>query len=234
MAKKTASKKPTRKKAVDKVTYVALVLDRSGSMQSIRTQAVDGINQQFDQIRKAKKSSGKIEVTLFQFDDVIEPVFENVTKDQLREWGYDEFQPRNSTALNDAILRAITHLQSRPRAENTAYLVHVISDGWENASKEISEAELRALIETLNATDEWTFSYHLGNRTVEQERAFANSMAVNESNIMVMNNNASSYTYANTVTANSVGSYYGMRSSGATKGAGLYDQASKTDARSLK
>jgi uncharacterized sporulation protein YeaH/YhbH (DUF444 family) len=45
------TKKTKKVKKNEKKTYVALVIDRSGSMRRIEKQTVDGINEQFGVLR---------------------------------------------------------------------------------------------------------------------------------------------------------------------------------------
>ncbi len=218
----TNTKKPSKKRSKtnkhsvpSKITHVAIVLDRSGSMQRFRKEAVDGVNEQFNSLRKNGNIAGSTTVSLLQFDDVVDVVFDDIKSDNLREWGYNEFVPRGGTAMNDAIWKAINHLKSKPKEENTAYLICVISDGEENASKEVTQKIITDEIAALNATGEWTFTYILGGITEEQERDFAKTYIVNESNILPYNLTNASYSAGSDTLSTSMDSYFACRSVGA-------------------
>lgn len=224
--KKSNSKKDT-KKNVDMVTHVAIVLDRSGSMSRFHKQAVDGINEQFSLLRKNGSLAGKTTVSLLQFDDVIDTVFDGAESKDLPEWGYDDFKPRGGTAMNDAIWKSINHLKAKPRTENTAYLICVISDGEENSSKEVTQDIIANEIEKLNATGEWTFTYILGGITAQEELRFADKYKVSVSNIAAYNCTPISYAAGTSTLSESMVDYLGARSVGDKSKSNLFSNEQK-------
>lgn len=145
----------------DKLTYVALVIDRSGSMGSVMKEALAGINEQISSIKTNASKGGTTYVSLIEFDDVIDVVFANKLAADLQE--VTEYYPRNTTAMYDAVGRAITLLESCTETKDTGYLVVVISDGMENASKEWNSVKLADKVKRLQATGKWTFAYMLSN-----------------------------------------------------------------------
>jgi len=119
------------------LTEIVLVLDRSGSMESIKSDAQVGMRAFVDEQRKAP---GEGRLTFYRFDDIIERVFE----DRDIRWIEDyelKLEPRGSTALLDAIGRAINEvgarLANRREEDRPEHVVFVtVTDGHENASKE--------------------------------------------------------------------------------------------------
>lgn len=119
------------------LTEIVLVLDRSGSMESIKRDAQGGMRAFVDEQRKAP---GEGRLTFYRFDDTIERVFE----DRDIRWIEDyelKLDPRGSTALLDAIGRAINEvgarLANRREEDRPEHVVFVtVTDGQENASKE--------------------------------------------------------------------------------------------------
>lgn len=119
------------------LTEIVLVLDRSGSMESIKRDAQGGMRAFVDEQRKAP---GEAKLTYYRFDDTVERVFE----DRDIRWVEDyelKLEPRGSTALLDAIGRAInevgTRLASLREEDRPEHVVFVtVTDGGENASKE--------------------------------------------------------------------------------------------------
>jgi Mg-chelatase subunit ChlD len=161
VTKKKAPKKT--KKVTQKKTHIAIVLDRSGSMSSIHKQTVDGLNQQFEAFRKNAGAAGDTEVSLIQFDTIVETVFDGKKPIELPELSMKDFQPRGGTAMYDGIWSAINHLKTKSITDDTAYLICVISDGEENSSREISQQVLTDEIKKLQDAGNWTFQYLLSN-----------------------------------------------------------------------
>jgi uncharacterized protein YegL len=147
-----------------KVTRVVLVIDRSGSMHGVRKAAFDGINEQINVLKRTADSGGETFVTYVQFDDQFDTVFENKNAKHLTFITEDQYDPRGWTAMYDAVGRAVRLLQKQTREdEDTAYLVVVISDGAENASKEFNAVSVSKLVTELKATGNWTFTMMLSN-----------------------------------------------------------------------
>lgn len=208
-----AKKKVTPKKASNKKTYVAIVVDRSGSMSSIHKQTVDGINEQFGVLRRDGNLGGTTEVTLVQFDDQIDIVFDGLNSDELQNWDMADFQPRGYTAMYDGIMRAINVLKTKERTDDTAFLVCVISDGAENASKETSQVGLAFEIDALQKLGNWTFTYLLANNDIAQ---VSRNLNVPIANVAAFNSTGSygAGAMAYTVNASNVSSYLSSRDAG--------------------
>ena len=71
--------------------------------------------------------------------------------------------PDGMTALYDAVGHSVIHLEKQisgeiERDEATAVVV-IITDGRENASREYTYREVQRLIDRLENTESWTFSY---------------------------------------------------------------------------
>jgi hypothetical protein len=139
-------------------TEIVVVLDRSGSMESIRKDMIGGFAHFVSEMRAL---SGDCVLSLYQFDDVYEKVFE---EKPLADVGALVLEPRRSTALLDAVAFAIHGVGARlsAKAEDDrpgAVVVVIITDGHENSSKEYSRAHLRALISTQEKDFKWRFMY---------------------------------------------------------------------------
>jgi Mg-chelatase subunit ChlD len=213
-----------------KTTRVVLVVDRSGSMSSVRQAAFDGVNEQIATIKRNAKLTGKTYTTYIQFDDVVEIVFENKEATELVPITFDQYVPRGSTALRDATFTAIKSLQhvGAKDGEDTGYLVVVISDGGENASKDITADALKTEITTLEATGKWTFTYMLSNvdaQTVGQ------SLGVSAYNVASFTSNAAGTQQAFSQMSSSYHSYATLRSSG-VKGSTTFYKPTTTDGSS--
>ncbi|KAB7745662.1 VWA domain-containing protein [Nostocoides sp. F2B08] len=140
------------------LTHLYFLLDRSGSMQSIREDTVGG----FDAfIAEQRTQPGDCRVTLAQFDDRYDVVYADLP---IAEVPGLQLQPRGTTALLDAIGRLVTdageRLAALPEAGRPGtVIVGIMTDGHENASKEWTHAAVRSLIQQQTQTYGWEFLY---------------------------------------------------------------------------
>lgn len=118
------------------LTEIAFILDRSGSMDAIRDQAIAGFNQFLaDQV----KEPGEARLTLVLFDtEYLVPVAATPLRD-VAPLDPATYVPRSSTALLDAIGRTIDELGQRlaatPEADRPGQvIVAILTDGLENSS----------------------------------------------------------------------------------------------------
>jgi len=139
---------------------VVFILDRSGSMESIWSDA-KGAYAQF--VTDQKAVPGDAFLTLVLFDDRFQIVQDMVPIQQA--YGLETGDgPRGSTALIDACCRTIDHigrkLEALPedeRPEKT--IVAIMTDGMENASREFTADQLKDRIERQRDTYGWEFLF---------------------------------------------------------------------------
>lgn len=139
-------------------TLIAVLLDRSGSMQSIKSDTEGGFAAYMDEQRGVPK---QIEVTLAQFDTEYELVYANRP---LAEVPPLNLRPRGTTALYDAVGRLVTdvgaELAARSEEERPGtVIVVVLTDGHENSSAEWSHAAVKALITQQQEVYRWNFLF---------------------------------------------------------------------------
>jgi uncharacterized protein YegL len=139
-------------------TDITMVLDRSGSMQSIKDDTIGG----FDAfISEQRRVPGRCTVSMVQFDNVYEEVY---TGRDLADVPSLTLVPRGSTAMLDAIGRAVNatgaRLAAMPEdARPGTVIVGIMTDGLENASREFTYAMVKAMIEQQEHVYGWTFMY---------------------------------------------------------------------------
>lgn len=135
-----------------------MLLDRSGSMQSIKTATEQG----FDAfVSEQRGTEGLCTMTLAQFDNRYEEVFRD------RDIAAVEpltLSPRGGTALLDSIARLVQSTGERlaalpEHARPGSVVVGIMTDGHENASVEWTHAAIKALITEQEETYDWTFLY---------------------------------------------------------------------------
>lgn len=131
----------TKEKA-PKTLEIVVVLDRSGSMHSMREDAIGGFNAF---VEEQQKEPGGCRLSLLQFDDQHEVNYEGVEVTEVEPLTPETFVPRGSTALRDAIARGVAILRGRVKKGVLGALA-ILTDGHENASKEISAESLKGLL----------------------------------------------------------------------------------------
>lgn len=149
-----------------------IILDESGSMCSIEKQAVDGVNETVQTIRAAQKKHEDQEhyVSLVTFNsDAVKYIYENVVAQNVEALTDRQYCPACGTPLYDAMGNALTRLR-KSVADNDVVLVTIITDGYENASHEYSQAAVKALVDDLKR-EEWVFTYIGANQDVAKVAA---------------------------------------------------------------
>ena len=143
--------------------YNLVILDKSGSMESIRKQAVDGFNETLGTIRAAQLKHLDTQshfVSLAAFCGCgVEMIYDKTPIDKADKLQASQYEPCCSTPLFDAIGSTVKKLKSAIKDdEDAAVLVTVITDGYENASKEWNAASIKALVEDCKK-EGWMFSF---------------------------------------------------------------------------
>lgn len=148
-----------------------IILDESGSMQSIKKEAVDSVNETVQTIRSAEKKNEDQEhfVSLITFNDDVKTVYDCVPAAEVKELTSETYRPDCCTALYDAMGMSLNALSPKV-AENDRVLVTVVTDGCENASREYNGKAIKALVDELKGKG-WVFAYIGANQDVEKVAA---------------------------------------------------------------
>lgn len=159
--------KQTNDKLMKTRIFNLIIIDESGSMQSIKTAAIDSVNETIQTIRSAQKKHEDQEhyVSLVTFNDDVKTVYECVPVNEVKELTAETYQPDCCTALYDAMGISLNALRKKV-AEDDKVLVTVVTDGYENASKEYSGKAIKALVDELKGKG-WVFAYIGANQDVE-------------------------------------------------------------------
>ena len=137
-----------------------IVLDASGSMYSIRNEAVAGVVETVQTIRTAQKENTDQEhmLSLVVFNGAsIATVYDRMPITKVPDLDANDYQPMHNTPLYDAMGNAITNLQRYINEEDNV-LVTVITDGYENFSVEWNHQRIYQLVEDLKKKN-WLFTY---------------------------------------------------------------------------
>lgn len=138
-------------------TALLLLVDRSGSMDSIRDDMLGGLRALLEEQRKLP---GFITVDLVQFDDTIDTVYQMVDPENITI----SLEPRGRTALHDAIGLGVNGFSQRidalpDHAQPKAIQVVVVTDGLENASNEYTAKQVKELVTAKQEDPRWDFMF---------------------------------------------------------------------------
>ena len=144
-----------------------IIIDESGSMQSIKKEAIDSVNETIQTIRSAQKKHEEQEhyVSLVTFNDDVKTIHDCVPVSDVTELTSETYQPACCTALYDAMGLSANVLRKKV-ADMDKVLVTVVTDGCENASREYSGKAIKALVDELKDKG-WVFAYIGANQDVE-------------------------------------------------------------------
>lgn len=125
---------------MEKKIYNLIILDESGSMQSIKPQAITGLNETLQTIKSAQeKYENQIHyVTLVSFNtNSVKTIYDCCPANRVQKLNNNDYQPSAGTPLYDVMLISLTSLRTKVKDEDNV-LVTIITDGYENASREYS------------------------------------------------------------------------------------------------
>lgn len=140
------------------LTDITVVMDRSGSMAAVKSDAENGLNSFID---SQKRQPGSALFSLVQFDTEYEIVHNAVPIQSVPPC---TLEPRGFTALLDAVGNTINRTGERLRGMNEQdrpglVVFVIITDGQENASREFQKARIKEMIEHQQSVYKWQFTY---------------------------------------------------------------------------
>lgn len=147
---------------------IHMLLDRSGSMGSYRTQTIEAVNAYLATLR-ADGLARDTSFTLTTFDsESIDTVRRDERGSTVRDLSPREFVPRSATPLYDAV-GYVLDVESRVRVPGRRAIV-IVTDGAENGSRRLTEATVRARVETQENLG-WIFIFLGANQNAAVEAA---------------------------------------------------------------
>lgn len=146
------------------LTEIVFIVDRSGSMESIRVDMIGGFN---SFIKEQLKVPTECKVSFYQFDTgvpLVETIYEQKLLNDVPSLTMETFVPRGGTPLYDAVATVVKkvgeRLASMPEDQRPErVLVVVITDGEENSSVEWNSDQVKQMIEHQEKTYKWEFVY---------------------------------------------------------------------------
>ena len=159
--------------------YNLILLDESGSMDSIRQSALSAINETLQTIKRVQKENNEFEhsISFVTFSgngtEGVKFVRFNTPADAMDELTLEDYLPDGCTPLYDAIGASVEALQKLTTKEDVV-LVSIITDGMENSSSRFTGTQIRTLIDRKKEQG-WTFTYMGAN---QDSKAVAGNMGI--------------------------------------------------------
>ena len=155
--------------------YNLIILDKSGSMESIRKAAIDGYNETLGSIKSAQLKHLDTQehyISLAAFCSCgVDMIYDCTPIKDAEKLTKAKYDPCCCTPLYDAIGRCIKALAKKTdKIEDAAVLVTIITDGEENASVEWTGPAIKKLIDE-RKEEGWMFSYIGADHDVESVAA---------------------------------------------------------------
>lgn len=142
------------------LTELVFVLDKSGSMFGLEEDTIGGFN---SLIKKQKEESGKARVTAVLFNDKVKTLYDRVPLNKVEPITKKEYFVGGTTALLDAVGETINRIKNNRLEQDNdkpvKTLFVIITDGYENASKEYNYTKVKQLITNQKEKEKWEFLF---------------------------------------------------------------------------
>lgn len=193
-------------------THIICILDCTGSMSSIIKDSIGGFN---TFLKQQKQLPDEATITVALFDDTYNLLYDNIDIKKAEELTDKVWIPRGTTALYDAIGKTINtekrNFARLGKEKPAKVLVCIITDGYENASREYKLDDIKKLIKSCE-NDDWNFIYLAAN---QDAFAVGQSFGVSAGNTFNYTATADGVMSMSSTLSNSAVSYRSMNTSSA-------------------
>ena len=205
---------PVSKGQQNRRLLVALVLDKSTSMNTIAKETIENTNKQFEELRKSDDAVNTY-VAFFTFDTLANSVFKDengnpklVPCSELKDISELDYHPHGYTAMYDGVGDAITYLAMEAKSWDDV-LVVIISDGDENMSKRFTSERIASMVKEMTDSG-WTFTYIGANQDLTKVKE---TLGFNAGNILSYSATSKGVADMSSTHTSAIRSYTSTRSS---------------------
>lgn len=128
-------------KKTDKNVDIGIVVDESGSMFSLKDTVIKCFN---DFLNEQKQDGDDAFITLVKFNKDVNFVIKRKQISSAKDITNNSYDPDGTTALYDAIFETIKSIEKKNKNNNV--IIAIITDGYENASRECTIDTIREII----------------------------------------------------------------------------------------
>ena len=143
------------------LTAILMIVDRSGSMASLRQATVDNINKF---LNEQKEVAGDVMLSLCFFSDTYSLFYDFTDLKSVKELHAIDYEPYGCTALLDALGNSIdyfgadlAHMREEDRPSKV--VVMVITDGMENFSRHLTLEQVKEKVQHQTEKYSWQFCF---------------------------------------------------------------------------
>jgi Mg-chelatase subunit ChlD len=227
-------------------TYVAFIVDESGSMGSIKKQTIDNFNEQLQVLKEESNSPENIAkkllvnqtqdnayegietfVSITKFNHNINKIINLTEVNNISEITDKDYEPDGTTNLYDAIGFTIEDFQKIPELKDdpkAAALFIILTDGEHNVQGKYNGPQVKSLISELEATNKYTFTFMGTDNALDQ----AQDLGLKIANTVSFSASAIGMDMAKNNVSVGLKSYYGGRKLGKTTMDDFYADANKS------
>lgn len=138
--------------------FAYILLDRSGSMEGCRDTTIDAFNEYVMGLRRSDEVDARVTLTIFDSHSIDTLQHAEPAK-SFMELNRQTYVPRASTPLLDAIGHAVAHLDSVALRPDEKVGLVILTDGFENASKEHTKDTVRKLLTDRQDNKGWLVTF---------------------------------------------------------------------------
>lgn len=136
---------------------VIIVLDESGSMETMGKEPVQAMN---TFIKEQQKVEGDSRVSLYTFSNESRKRIDNILLSEFKE--FSEYTPDGGTALYDCVSLAIREKMQTERIRNVVLVI--ITDGMDNSSQTCSRKQMKEMIQKQEQDHNWQVIFLAANQ----------------------------------------------------------------------
>lgn len=136
-----------------KQSHIVFLLDQTGSMEDCKKDTIGGFNRFLDDQKKSKIDRLKFSMTLFNSAKV-DKRYNDVDIKDVKPLSDKNYVPSHLTPLWDAVGNTI---QGIPEAKDVLFVI--LTDGYENYSKEFKAETVKKMIKDKEKKQGWKFLF---------------------------------------------------------------------------
>ncbi|MEZ5958719.1 MAG: vWA domain-containing protein [Hyphomonadaceae bacterium] len=138
--------------------FAYILLDRSGSMEGCRDTTIDAFNEYVMGLRRSDEVDARVTLTIFDSHS-IDTLQHTEPAKSFMELNRQTYLPRASTPLLDAIGHAVADIDKVELRPNEKIGLVILTDGFENASKEHTKETIRKLLTDRQDNKGWLVTF---------------------------------------------------------------------------
>lgn len=145
------------------LTEIVTIIDKSGSMMSLKSRTIEGFNEFLNEQKKVE-GEANFSLVLFGSPGRETIVFDSIDINEISELDENNYQPGGTTALYDCLGKTIKALRKRIKNLNEderpeRVLFVIITDGEENSSRLYNKEKVFEMISKREKKNGWAFIY---------------------------------------------------------------------------